>query len=41
MAKKKGEVITYEIVKQAEARREKYAKGKKSLDEKATANQKW
>ena len=41
MAKKKGEVITSEIVKQAEARREKYAKGKKSLDEKATANQKW
>ena len=41
MAKKKGEVITSEIVKQAEARRQKYAKGKKSLDEKATANQKW
>ena len=41
MAKKKGEVITSDIVKQAEARREKYAKGKKSLDEKATANQKW
>ena len=41
MAKKKGEVITSEIVKQAEARRDKYAKGKKSLDEKATANQKW
>ena len=41
MAKKKGEVITSELVKQAEARREKYAKGKKSLDEKATANQKW
>lgn len=41
MAKKKGEVITSEIVKHAEARREKYAKGKKSLDEKATANQKW
>ena len=41
MAKKKSEVITSEIVKQAEARREKYAKGKKSLDEKATANQKW
>ena len=41
MAKKKGEVITSEIVKQAEARREKYSKGKKSLDEKATANQKW
>ena len=41
MAKKKGEVITSEIVKQAEARRETYAKGKKSLDEKATANQKW
>ena len=41
MAKKKGEVITSDIVKQAEERREKYAKGKKSLDEKATANQKW
>ena len=41
MAKKKGETITTEIVKQAEARRQKYAKGKKSLDEKATANQKW
>ena len=41
MAKKKSETITTEIVKQAEARREKYAKGKKSLDEKATANQKW
>ena len=41
MSKKKGEVITSEIVKQAEARRQKYAKGKKSLDEKATANQKW
>lgn len=41
MAKKKGEVITTEIVKQAEARRQKYAKGKKSLDEKASANQKW
>ena len=41
MAKKKGEIITTEIVKQAEARRQKYAKGKKSLDEKATANQKW
>lgn len=41
MAKKKGEVITSEIVKQAEARRDKYAKGKKSLDEKATVNQKW
>lgn len=41
MAKKKSEVITSEIVKQAEARRQKYAKGKKSLDEKATANQKW
>lgn len=41
MAKKKGEVITPEIVKQAEARRQKYAKGKKSLDEKATATQKW
>lgn len=41
MAKKKSETITTEIVKQAEARRQKYAKGKKSLDEKATANQKW
>lgn len=41
MAKKKSKVITSEIVKQAEARRQKYAKGKKSLDEKATANQKW
>lgn len=39
--KKKNEVITSETVIEAEARRKKYAAGKKSIDEKASANQKW
>ena len=37
----KNEIITSVVVEQAEARREAYAKGKRSVDEKATANQEW
>lgn len=37
----KKEIITSVIVEQAEARRAAYARGKRSVDEKATANQEW
>lgn len=39
--REKSQVITSESVIEAEARRQKYAAGKKSIDEKASANQKW
>lgn len=37
----KKEIITSQIVIEAESRRQAYAKAKRSVDEKATANQEW